>query len=127
MSTKMQVRGGRKGGFGGQKKPSLETLRAGQAACFFREYTPPIIREEIEQVERDLWNRVQAMDMETVKAEVEEWLMDLGTTIGRLSAYEWIITTHWVTKKLVAHVLMDRGNKDLGDKEPVKAWKEFLP
>ena len=64
------------------------------------------------------------MDIETVKDDVEECVIDLGTTVGRLSAYKWMITTHWVTKELVAHVLMDKENKALGDGELVKSWKK---
>ena len=75
-------------------------------------------------VERDLCNRVQFMDIETIKAEVEEWVVNPGTTIGCLSSYERMITTHWVTKELVSHVLVIKENKALGDEEPIKAWKD---
>ena len=48
------------------------------------------------------------MDIKTVKDEVEEWVSDPGTMVGSISTYEWMITTHWVTKEIIAHVLMDR-------------------
>ena len=64
------------------------------------------------------------MEIEIVKAMVKEWVADPGTTIGCLSAYKQMITTHWVTKELVSHVLVIKENKALGDEEPIKAWKE---
>ena len=84
---KRKVRGGRKGGNRGRKNPSREVLRAGQVACFFRDCIPPINQEEIKRVKQDLWNRVQDMDMNIIKAEVEEWVTDPGTIVRRLSAY----------------------------------------
>ena len=63
------------------------------------------------------------MDMDIVQAEVEEWVTGPSTIARRLFAYERIITTYWVTKELVAHVLMDRENKEMANEEPFKAWK----
>ena len=99
MDPKRKVRGGRKGINGGRKKPSQEMLSTGKTIRFFHESIRPMIREEIERVERDLWNRVHAMHMKTVKAKVEELVTNPGTILRRLSAYEWMVTTLWFTKK----------------------------
>ena len=63
-------------------------------APFFHENIPPLIKDEIEQVEQALWNHVQSMDMDNIKAKVEEWVSDPGTTIGHLYSYENMLTTH---------------------------------
>lgn len=58
-----------------------------------------------------------------LREEIGEWVMDAGTTAGRLSAYDKMITTFWVTKSLLAHVLMERAHTAAGDAEPACAWK----
>ena len=61
------------------------------------------------------------MDIQTIKFKVEEWVSDPGTMVGWLASYDRIVTTHWFMKEVVAHVLMDKENKELGNEEHVKS------
>ena len=49
--------------------------------------------------------------MEEIHEEVEEWVLDLGTTTGRAFVYERIIMVYWVMKILMAHVAMEGVSK----------------
>ena len=54
-----------------------------------------------------MWEQVKSMTYEYLKEEVTEWVMDLGSIIGKLSAYDRIMETFWVMKGLIVGVFME--------------------
>ena len=67
----------------------------------------------------ELWEEVKLMPTKILHKEVASWVLELGTTAGRASAYDYMLMIYWVTKSSVA-----RESKCEGDEEPVKFWKE---
>ena len=56
--------------------------------------------------------------------ELIEWVQDLGLTQGKMAAYDHIMSNLWVTKGLLAPILMEINAKDNGDMESVYVCKE---
>ena len=81
--------------------------------------------QEIDNIEKKLWEEVQTILMEEIHIEVEEWVMNSGTNTGRASAYDEMLMVYWVLKNLMVHVAIDGEAKGQGDQEPVRDWKEL--
>ena len=64
------------------------------------------------------------MPRENLHDEVAKWVLDLGNTAGRASAYDRMFMTYWVTVRLVGHSAAMREAKQAGYLEPVPFWKE---
>ena len=79
------------------------------------------IRLEVEKVVGDLWAEVKAMSSEELRKEVADWILNLGSTVGRASAYDHLLMLYWVNMCLVGHSSIAREAKYEGDVEPVKA------
>lgn len=67
---------------------------------------------------------VKPLPVDELHSEVEDWVVDPGTTVGRATTYDRMIMVYWVTKNLLAHAIMINHNKAQGDKEPARAWKD---
>ena len=85
----------------------------------------------MEGIEKDLWEQVSLMPIETVWEEVEGWITDLGSTVRRDSAHDHLVMLYWVLMNLVTHLAMNIEakveeimEKKEGDSDPSKAWKE---
>ena len=52
-----------------------------------------------------------------------DWVLDLGSTVGRTAAYDRLLMQYWVNMKLVGHSYMEQEDKMAGDGEPVREWK----
>ena len=91
---------------------------------FFKEHVLLGIRLEVEKVVGDLWEEVKLMPTKTLHKEVVDWVLDLGTTVGKALAYDCLLMIYWVTMRLVGHSSVAREAKCEGDEEPVKVWKE---
>ena len=74
-----------------------------------------MVRNAIDTLEKELWERVKTTPMEEIREEVEEWVMDLRTTRRRVYAYEHLMMAYWVVKNLMSHVTMEGKNKRQGD------------
>lgn len=94
------------------------------ATSFFTDRIPLAARKAIEIVEKDLWEQVKAMPIEEVRQEVEEWVVDPGSTAGWAAAYDRMIMLYWVIMNLVTHVSLSLEAKRAGDEESTKAWKD---
>ena len=79
----------------------MPSLRPGLLLLFFRYRIPTMVRDEIDAIEKELWERVNESLMEDIWEEVEEWVMDPSTTVGRLSSYECLIITYCFMKNLM--------------------------
>ena len=62
--------------------------QVGAAANFFWDRIPTVVRDEIDAVEKELWEEVQTIPMEETWEEFEEWALDPSTIVGRDSTYE---------------------------------------
>ena len=91
-----------------------------------------ISRIAIENVEKVLWDQVKAMPIEEVREEVDSWISDTGSTVGRVSTHDRLVMIYWVLMNLVTEVnlcamaiMEDKMTKMLakkeGDEEPIKA------
>jgi len=107
-----------------QGRATRTQARAQEAGHFFRNRLPSPVREEIESMEKRLWDTIQDLPADELRGEVEEWVMDPGSTAGRASAYDRMVMLYWVTKNLLAHAIMTNMAKAEGDEEPVRAWKD---
>ena len=67
--------------------------------------------DEIEEIEKALWERVKTSPMDEIQEEVEEWVMYPSTTVRMVSAYERLMMAYWVIKNLMSHVMMEGENK----------------
>ena len=94
-------------------------MHAQETATFFRNRIPTIVRDEIEMIENELWERGKDTSMDEVREVAKEWVMDLGTTTRRASTYEFLMMLYWVMKNLMSHVMMEGGNKWQRDMELV--------
>ena len=54
---------------------------------FFQDRIPTVVHDDIDAIEKELWERVNESLMEDIWEEVKEWVMDPSTTVGRLSSY----------------------------------------
>ena len=66
-----------------------------------------MVHDEIDAIKKELWEKVKATPMDEIREEVEEWVLDLGTTAGRASSYDQMMMVYWVMKNLMAHVTME--------------------
>ena len=71
-----------------------------------------------------LWAEAKALPRETLHEEVDEWVLDPGSTAGRASVYDQMLLTYWVTVCLAGHSASLREAKQEGDGEPIPFWKE---
>lgn len=108
----------------GKGRATRAQTRAQEATHFFHNRLPTPIREELESIKKWLWDTVKALSVDELRSEVEDWVVDLGTMVGRATAYDWMIMTYWVTKNLLTHTIMTNLNKAQGDEEPALAWKD---
>ena len=53
-----------------------------------------VVHDEIDAIEKELWEEVQTIPMEEIWEEVKEWVMDPGTTVGREFSYEWMMMVY---------------------------------
>ena len=88
--------------------------QAQTVATFFCDRIPTVVRNAIDTLEKELWERVKTTPMEEIREEVEEWVMDLRTTRRRVYAYEHLMMAYWVVKNLMSHVTMEGKNKRQG-------------
>ena len=79
---------------------------------------------EIEMVVENMWEEVKLMPIQELCKEVADWVVDLGTTASRESAYDHMLMIYWVNMNLVSHSLVSREAKREGDEETTRAWKE---
>ena len=68
------------------------------------------------------------MPIEEVRLEVEEWVVDPGSTTGRASAHDWLIMIYWVIMNMVTQETIkvegmkaEAEAKAEGDDVPVQA------
>ena len=61
---------------------------------FLWECIPLVVCDEIEAIEKELWEEVQTIPVEEIREEVEEWLMEPETTMGTASTYDRIIMVY---------------------------------
>ena len=71
------------------------------------------------------------MPIEEVRLEVEEWVVDPGSTTGRALAHDLLIMIYWVIMNMVTQATIkveatkaEAKAKAEGDDVPVQAWKE---
>ena len=64
------------------------------------------------------------MPRENLHSKVADWVLDLGNTTGRASAYDRMLMMYWVTVHLVEHSTAIHEAKRDGDSKPVPFWKE---
>ena len=76
-------------------------MQAQTASTFFHDRIPTFVRDEIEAIEKELWEKAKDASMDEIREEVEEWVMDLGTTTGKASSYERLMMLYWVMKNLM--------------------------
>ena len=69
----------------------------------------------------NLWEEVKLMPIQELRKEVADWVVDLGTTTGRESAYDHMLMIYWVNMNLLSHSLVSREAKHEGDEEPDKS------
>jgi len=108
----------------GQGRATRAQSRAQEAAHFFHNRLPSPVRDELECIEKRLWDSVKEIPVDELRSEVEDWVVDPGTTAGRATAYDRMVMLYWVTKNLLAHAIMTNMVKAQGDEEPVRAWKD---
>lgn len=65
--------------------------RAQEVGYFFHNRLPSPVREEIESMEKRLWDSIKEIPAEELRGEVEDWIMDPRTTTGRASAYDRMV------------------------------------
>ena len=59
------------------------------------------------------------MPKEDLHKEVANWVLDLGTMVGRASAYDHLLMIYWVNMCLVGHSSVMKEAKCEGDEELV--------
>ena len=89
-------------------------LHAQAATSFCTDRIPLAARKAIEIVEKDLWEQVKAMPIEEVRQEVEEWVVDPGSTAGWAAAYDRMIMLYSAIMNLVIHVSLALRTKGKG-------------
>ena len=98
-------------------------LQAQEEAKFFKDNIPLNIHREVEGKVEDLWNTVKNMPKEELHQEVADWVLDPGSTTGRVVAYDRLLMQYWVSMKMVGHSYMEKEAKVAGDEEIVREWK----
>ena len=63
----------------------------------------------------ELWAEVKSMPHEHLHAEVVDWVLDPGNTVGHASTYDHMLMTYWVTMSMVGHSLAMQEAKVEGD------------
>ena len=116
---------------GGKGEATRAQLHAQAEAEFFKDRIPLMAHQAIEGIEKALWEQVSSMPIDMVREEVEGWIVDPGSMVGRASAHDCLVMLYWVLMNLVTHVAMnieakmeEMLAKKEGDLEPSRAWKE---
>ena len=63
---------------------------------------------EVEKVVGDLWAEVKTMSSKDLHKEVADWVLELGTTMGRAFTYDHLLMLYWVNMCLVGHTSIAR-------------------
>ena len=77
-------------------------VHAQEAANFFKDFVPLATHNEIETIEKHLWEEFKAMPIEEVHQEFEAWVVDPSNTDGMAAAYDRIPMLYRVNKNLLA-------------------------
>ena len=58
-------------------------------------------------MKKELWEQVKSMPIEEVRQEVEDWVVDPGTTARRESAHNRMIMLYYIIMNLVMHSMLN--------------------
>ena len=103
------------------RRATRAQVQAQEEAELFKDHIPLNIHLEVEERAKDLWHSIKNMPKEDLHHEVAEWVLDPGTTAGRVVAYDRLLMQYWVNMKMVGHSYMEWEAKQEGDEEPIKA------
>ena len=72
------------------------------------------IQQHIAETEKHLWQELDCQKLHEEYKKAEEWILDLGHTVGRVSLYEKTMAVYWIMKNLVGWAASDRLNAKSG-------------
>ena len=68
---------------------------------------PQDIHNRISATEKSLWEELDNQKLKEECKKVEEWILDPGHMVGRVSLYEKSVALFWVMKNLVGQASWD--------------------
>ena len=89
--------------------------RSVQVAWLFKATTLHAIRKEIEAVEHDLWDELEAVNPIEEFFALENWMTDLGSMWKKHSLYDRTISMFWAMKGIMVRVLLEMEENQRGD------------
>ena len=92
---------------GGMGAVTRDKLHAQVAAELFKDRISLMVHQAMKGIKKDLWEQVSSMPIETVREEVEGWIIDPSSTAGRASTHYHLVMLYWVLMNLVTHVAMN--------------------
>lgn len=104
-----------KSGKEGRKRLNREQLHAAQEAWMHMASILQGIHEELEAVEKDLWDELEEANPIKDFSPLETLIQDLGASRVRHSLNEQTVSLYWIMKGVLAHVLMERDEKQKGN------------
>lgn len=106
------------------KRDTHEDLKSAQAAFLYHSTVPQAIKKTITEVEKELWVELKETQQVDAMAALYKWIQNSGTNCSLLALYDCLMALFWVMKGMSNCVLLDIKEKEKGDKELVKCWKE---
>ena len=76
---------------------------------------PLDIQNRITETKKNFWQELDRQKLREECKKVEEWILDPGHTVGRVSQYEKTMVVYWLMKNLVGWIEWDRKNVEKGD------------
>ena len=77
---------------------------------------PREIQQLITETENQLWGELDHEKLHAECHKIEEWILDLGQTVGRASLYDKMVAFFWLMKKHVGRFAWDKKGEDSEDK-----------
>ena len=65
-----------------------------------------------------MWDELDSQKMKEEAKKAQEWILDLGHTVSRMSLYEKTMAIFWVMKNLVGRAEWDHQTPDLENSSP---------
>ena len=80
-----------------EKNFALHTqLHAKEATESYKDHMPLAIQLEINKLVRNVWDEVKENPTEELHKEVDDWVIDLGNTVGHAYAYDCMLMQYQV-------------------------------